>query len=527
MFSRTQRALVRVTLVWVGAASVAAAQSGGGASPAAPPDSTPALRLLVRDAVARNLTLETARFAPEIAAADIQAARGAFDAQIRLQPALGRTRETVITPDGKLSGSYTTTTVSGGAGGLLPYGAVGVAGNLATGMQYGLSVESARQAQDPLSLVSQTHPVQFNTNVTVSIAQPLMRGAGPSIARAGIRSAALGADASRAGFARVIDTTAAHVESAYWTAVYSRAVERVVNESLQRARTLLERNEQLVQLQLAADIDVLTARQGVAAREAALTQARQERAEATDAVVFLVYGRDAAVHLQDVLDLDTATLPERVAAVPDDADAQTRALEARQDLREAELFVVRAEVGVDVARNSLRPILNLSGSYTALTNSVSNVRPFGADRVGDVARVGWEGGLFLTVPVGNNRAKAAFAQATLVQRQQEAVVETVKNDVRQDVRLAVRAIRMNGERVRQTTQALQFARQGYDSENQRLQLGLSDSFRVLQFEDQISQAQKVDLQARFQLIQAAIAFDLARGSSATKYGVALPHTALK
>ncbi len=106
--------------------------------------------------------------------------------------------------------------------------------------------------------------------------------------------------------------------------------------------------------------------------------------------------------------------------------------------------------------------------------------------------------------------------------QNAAVVASVQTLIRQQVRQAQRAIEMTGDRVRQTTDALQRAIEEYEGENQRLQLGLSDSFRLLQFEDHINDAQQAQLQARYDLALALVAFDLARGVSAVNYGVALP-----
>ena len=215
-------------------------------------------------------------------------------------------------------------------------------------------------------------------------------------------------------------------------------------------------------------------------------------------------------------DLETAALPERIPSLPGAEQALAGALRGRLDLREAELQVDRSHVGIEVARDGLRPGLNLSAWYTALTDNVSSLRPFGTDRLGDVASAGWQAGVSVTLPVGNNVAKAGFRQATLVRSQQEAVVATVQSQIRQQVRQAVRAIQMSGDRVRQSTEALEFALAESSAENQRLQLGLSDSFRLLQFEDLINDAQQAQLAARFSLAQAMVSFDLARGESAVR-----------
>jgi len=479
-----------------------------------------ALTGLVRDAVTRNLTIDSASFTPAIAAAEIQAARGVFDARLEVQPIGGRSSETAVTDAGSFTNAFGVAGLGTGTG-LSPSSGVAIGGNLRTGAQYRASLDTSRQSQAVRSLAGNLAP-QFTNAMTLSVAQPLLRGKGSHIARSGIRSATIGANGSRAGFAHVVDTTVADVEHAYWTAVYARALERVADESLARARTLLERNQQLLGLTLVANLDVLTARQAVAVRNAALTQARQQRADASEAIAFLVYGREAAAHLADGYDLDSAVLPDNAPAIPAAEMVEADALQARSDLREAELRVDQARVAVEVARDALRPGLNLTGSYTALTQNASALRLFGADRIDDYAHVGWEGGLSFSIPIGNNAAKAAWQQARLLESQNASAVASVQTLIRREVRQAQRAIVMTGERVRQTSEALRLAMEEYDGENQRLQLGLSDSFRLLQFEDHINDAQQAQLQARYDLALAMVAFNLARGASAENYGVAQP-----
>jgi outer membrane protein TolC len=292
-----------------------------------------------------------------------------------------------------------------------------------------------------------------------------------------------------------------------------------------RARTLLERNEQLLGLKLVANIDVLTARQAVAVRTAVLTQVRQQRADAADAIAYLVYGREAGAHVADDFALDAAMLPEHAPQIADVGAAEAGALRSRSDLREAELRVNQGRVDVEIARDALRPSLNLTGSYTALTQSTSGLRLFGADAQGDFANVGFQGGMYFTLPLGNNVAKAGLLQATLLQSQYASAAASVQALIQQQVRQAQRAIQMIGDRVRQTTDALELAVEEYDGENQRLQLGLSDSFRLLQFEDHINDAQQAQLEARYDLALAMVAFNLARGTSAENYGVARPPVA--
>jgi outer membrane protein len=489
-------------------------------SVAAPPVIIPStLAALVHEAVVRNLTLGGQRLTPQIVNTNVQAATAAFDSQVQVGPSFGRFAQSAVTSAGRLSSTMFTNTIGGGGEGLLPYSSVSVTGNLPTGTRYSLSLQSTRRSQDPVFPgVGQLHPVEFDNNLTISVAHPLLRGAGQSLARANIRVAEFATQASQAGFVRATEQVIAQVENAYWTLSLARALEAVAQDSLQRAQALLSRNEELVRLQLIADIDVLTARQAVAARQTALTQARAQREDAAEALIFLVYGSDASAHFLEEAALDTAALPQQAPPVADADRAESSALAARTDLSAAKRQLDQAHVGAEVARDGLRPSLHLTGSYTAITTNAGSLL-FGADRAGDLASVGWQGGLLLTLPVGNNLAKAGFQQASLVVSQRQVAVAAAESEILADVRQALRAIRSTALRVDQAAESLSLANQEYQAENQRLQLGLSDSFRLLQFEDQVARAQSIELEARFALAGALVAYDLAVGNTTKKYGV--------
>lgn len=480
-------------------------------------DQSPAgLATLVREAIARNLSIEQERLSPAIAAANIQAAKGTFDPRIEFGPQLGRNSQSAVTTAGSpAAGSQWASTLTGGAGGLLPYSAASVVGNLPTGTQYGASFRSQRLSQD--SLISQRNPVEVNSSLTISVAHPLLRGAGTSISRGEIRAAEIGERAIRAGFGRFTEETIGQVEQAYWSLALARGLEASAQESLRRAVTLLERNEELRRLELATDVDVLSGRQGVAARRESVVAARARREDFADALVFLVYGREAVAHLADVVAVETAPLPESASISALD-EVESEALGARRDLAAARLQVDRSRVNLEVARSGLRSGLYLTGSYSATTQQADSLRLFGVDGQG-FASAGWTAGLQYTLPVGNNLAKAVFLQASHTEQQRNVAVVAVENQIRADVRASIRAIQAGEERVALATEALSLAVAQYDAENERLRLGLSDTFRLLQFDETVAQAQIQQLQARFSLAQALVAYDLARGYSAAKYGI--------
>lgn len=477
------------------------------------------LKALVADALDRNLPLLAERVVPEVARARTRAARGAFEPAVQFSPGLGRGSQTTQTASGPVTSTTSRFWYGNAVSGALPYSTLSVAGELPTGTTYNVAFDSNRRGEFPARL--QEHGVEVDSRLTVSFAQPLLRGAGTSIARADIRSADLSARAATRRYERVAEQTVAAVERAYWVLAFANASEAVERESLARAAALLGRNQRLVALGLAPQVDLLTSRQAVSAREAAVTEAVRSRRDAAERLVFLVYGRQATDRLAAAEGLRVSA-PVVAPMVPAVDEAEAEALGRRADLAAAREDVAISQVRVEVARSDLKPSLQLTGSYTAAASNAARLRVWGTDRVGDVAVTGWQGGLVFTVPVGNAVGKAGYQQALLGRSQQELAVLALENDIRLAVRQAARAIAEGTRRLAQAEEALTLARLQYEAETKRLELGLCDAFRLLQFEQVVADSQRAAIEARYALAFAISDYHLAVGGNTQRYLAAGP-----
>jgi len=512
-----------IVAVAIGLAASAAAQDGHapGTSLAAQPGAAASpsrleadLEALVAHALRLNLQLEGERMTPEIARTAVDAARAGFEPTVQFAPGFAIGSETIQTAAGRVTSSTSAFAYANGLSGALPYSSLAVGGALPTGTRYNVAFDLARRSESPVR--RQDHGVETDSQLTVSFAQPLLRGAGTSIARAEIRAAGLSVRAAARRFSRLEEETVAAVERAYWALAQAEAAEAVERESLERAVALHTRNEQLVRLGLVAEVDLLTAQQAVAARQAAVTEAARLRRDAAEELIFRVYGREAPDRLAMAGQIGVRALIVP-PAVPPLEQAEAEALSRRPDLIAAREDVAVGGIRVEVARSDLKPSLQLTGSYTAAVTDAARLRIWGTDRVGDVALTGWQGGLVLTVPVGNGLGKAGYRQATLERSRQEAAVAALENDIRLQVRQAGRAIVEGTRRLAQTEAALDLARRQYDAENRRLALGLTDSFRLLQVEQVVADASRAVTEARYAVASAVSDYHLAIGGNVDRY----------
>ena len=83
--------------------------------------------------------------------------------------------------------------------------------------------------------------------------------------------------------------------------------------------------------------------------------------------------------------------------------------------------------------------------------------------------------------------------------------------MRQEVRAAVRDITLAREQVTIADSASNLARDQYRMENERLKLGLSDIFRVLQYEEQVGTVERAEAEAWLAYATAVVRYWLAMG----------------
>ena len=460
---------------------------------------TLSLHDLVLSALERNLPLLTSRTQNRIVETDVQSARSVFDPSVDATPKLTFGRSDVFHADGVASESATEGEMAAVFSGTLPFS----------------TTYSASLSSDWLPELG--HSV-FSNNLTLQLSQPLLRGRGSSIAQAQIESALLAADSSDQRLLRTIEETIARVETAYWTLGLGESIEVNARDSLMRAQELLRRNEQLAELELLAEADLITARAGVQARQTTLVDAIRNREDAADALLFLVYGREASSELR-ALSLSFRTEPpaEEVPELPAMPDLESQPIARRNDVRAARYDVDESRVSLRLADNELLPDLDFVGGYTAWTQNVDGFTFWGVSRTGELQFGGWEAGAVFTFPIRNNAAKAAFAEATLAIERDQLNLSTVENTVRSEVRSAARGVTYAKEKLGQARFSTQLESQRYANGQEQLRLGLIDSFRLLQYELDVTAAELIESRALYSLANTIALYQLAVGEIDDKY----------
>jgi outer membrane protein TolC len=382
----------------------------------------------------------------------------------------------------------------------------------------------------------QTINPRYGSTLSLNFTQPLLRNFGASITQREILVARNNLEISGFDLRQSLLNTIYSVEQAYWNLVYSIQNLDVQRKSLELARDLLAKNQRSVEVGQLAPIEVLSAQAEVATREADILQAEVQVKNNEDSLRTLLNlepGKQAATIR--IVPTDQATFEEKPISLD---EALATALDNRPDLGSARISVKNSELNLSYARNQLLPGLNLTASYSSpgisgdrllylndnpLTGVVVGSIPGGAsDALKDTFKFkyqNWTVGLTLDIPLSNILSQASYAQAKV---NLDKALLTLKNQEQQaylEIRTAVRSVETGYKRVQAYTVARDLAEKKYEAEVEKLKVGLSTNYTVLQNQRDLANARSAELKAIVDYNLALAGLDQALGVTLKKMNI--------
>jgi outer membrane protein TolC len=219
-------------------------------------------------------------------------------------------------------------------------------------------------------------------------------------------------------------------------------------------------------------------------------------------------------------------------------------LRNRPDLAQNQLQVANAGLSLKGSRNELLPRLDIIGSATnnalagtpnglpPVPNTVRNFDPFfigGSDTlISQMFRRNFPNygiGFQLNIPLRNRVAQADVARDELQLRQSQVAFKQAQNQVRVEVENALLALRRARASYDAAVETRQLQQEALDAEQQRLSVGQSTSFFVIQYERDLAQAQSTEVIAEGAYAKAKAALDRAVGRTLTANNISLSEAA--
>ncbi len=338
---------------------------------------------------------------------------------------------------------------------------------------------------------------QFVGELSLTLTQPLLRGAWSDAQEAGIRKAELEHRARTKDFERSRQTLLAQIVGAYFDLVFAREDWRVKHEALEVARAQLANTENRIRIGELGPRDLVADQAEVARREEELIQAENsilDREDDLKRLLFPFAGTDEWEIVLKPKGVPPHEDPEY--PVPPFQEAFREALEHRPDLQAAALRVERARVELARAERDLLPTLDLTGSYAtdAVTDDTGDLqRDVFSQRFPDYSLQ-----LSFEVPIGNRAARSAWRSAKLALEQAGRNLQILRTDVAKEVRAALRALAVQRKSIAAARESVRLAESNLETERIKLSLDSTTLFEVQRRNQELADARSRLLRARLE-----------------------------
>ncbi len=353
-----------------------------------------------------------------------------------------------------------------------------------TGATLQYSYDFLRDVQSPLGELAEKSDAR---SYSVSLTQPLLRGAGLTVARNPVLSAGYDRHIQEKQLLNTKLQTVFAVKRAYYEVLSSRELMKVNEAAVHSDSALMLASEALIVAKLAARRDVLSAKIRLADDRAAFIKSQNDYQLALDVL------KDAmGVPIDLPVDLRESGL-EYVPAVIDEQALVRGALENNPTIQSSEIGIKLSQLQHRVAKNELLPQLDLIASYS------SNLR---RDLVlnRDVSRTGgWQASLNLSYSFLSLDASAKAENARIGISQQRDRLLDQQRQIVLGVRDIVRSVYTAAEEINAIKQSIEAAEEKLAVANAMFSLGRASNF-------DITDAQEFLLKAKTQYFRSLVEY---------------------
>ena len=378
------------------------------------------------------------------------------------------------------------------------------------------------QADDPTTpLVDESRTVNetlSSNGWAFTYNQPLLRGFGRNANLWRWTVASNAAQASQAQFRRNVIDTLSVSEQSYWDLNFAIEQLRTSRFALKVAQDFLEQNKVKVRVGTLAPIEITQAEAQVADRNETVILAEAGLRAAEDAVRLAIGMRkDSADWTRPIRPSDHLTVKE---VAPNEDEAMAAAVANRPDLEQARLEIQSRTSEASAKKNLKRWGLDFQGRYGDLYNSEQGIGANGASPLTDpIDNTSWRAQLALTVPIGNRGAQAEYARAEADLQQANSLMAQAEQAARLDVRQAVRQVETTLQRVKAGRVNVRLQAEKFRAEQKKFENGMSTSFQVLTFQDDLFAAKTRENLATADYNKALVELARSKGTLLVEKGI--------
>jgi outer membrane protein TolC len=472
------------------------------------PDNSKTLPLSLKDCirltVRNNLLLQQQRLDPQIKGRRITMEKALFDPDLILEAERDFSQN--ITP-----------TALAGADEAVSKGLnmnVGLEKKLITGGALNLDFTNTRQETN--SFFQTINPF-YESVLSLSLVQPLLKDFGISVNEAQINIAVNNHRISIMELKQEMIATLSQSQKLYWDLVFNIENLTVRKLLLKQAQDLLERNKAKAEVGIMAQVEVLEAEAGVAARREGVIIAQDNIKDVENALKRIT--NLIAYPAGWTLTLIPTDKPAVQARQPDEAQSIAQALENRPEYAQAQMELKNSCINLALAKNRTLPELDLNGSIGL--SGLGEDYNQNWDELFTTEHEIWAVGITLSVPLGNRFARNEHIQRKLEQEQAALKIKDIEQKIILEVREVLRQLKTNLKRIDTTRIAQELEQEKLKIEEQKFELGMTTSQDLLEDQAQLALAKIRHLQAIIDYNKSLIDLETVKGTTLKEHQIEL------
>ena len=424
-----------------------------------------------------NLDLKVQLISPAIAAEKVSEQEAQFEAAFFSNVRYGKT-DTPVASLLEISGTQ------------LEYSSVdlGTRIPLQTGGTITFDVADTRTKTN--SLFSVFNP-SYGSDASLSISQPLLRGAGTRVNTYAIRIAEYEQQITDARTKLEVIRAIAAVDRVYWRLYAARRELEVREQQYKLAQALYEQAKRFVAAGDKPSVEITRAEAGVAERLEAIIVSENSLRDRQRELKRTLH--KAGLEMRTPTALIPATQPDPLRYDIQKDRMVATAMENRMEMLELELQIAEDVATVDYMENQALPLVTMD--YTYNVNGLGATRNDSFDLLLDKRFEDHRFGLQLLVPLGNEAAKSRLRQALYQRRQRLASKDSREAQIELEVLNAIDQLEANWQRVLASRQRSILDGRLHEAEQRQFELGMRTATDVLQAQANFANAQSSEILA--------------------------------
>jgi outer membrane protein TolC len=367
----------------------------------------------------------------------------------------------------------------------------------------------------------------YGSYFSVSISQPLLRGAGNRANTHAIRIAEYERQITDARTKLEVIRVIAAADRVYWRLYAARRELEVRKKEYDLANAQLEQARRFVLSGERAQVEIIRAEAGVAQRlEAIIVAENNLRDRERDLKRIL---NKAGLEMQTPTVLIPGTAPDPIHYELVKQQLVATAIENRMELLELELQIAEDISTIDYMRNQALPLVTMD--YTYNINGLGATRSDSFDLLTDKNFEDHRLGLQLLVPLGNEGAKSRLRQAFYQRRQRLATRDNRSALIEIEVLNAIDQLEANWQRILASRQNAILAERLFNAEQRQFELGMRTSTDVLDAQTKFADAQRAEILAlaeyQIALVDIAYATGTLLGAAKVQWEPIVPESGIR